>query len=368
MRIAIDASRTTTARVTGTENYAIQLIRALIALNTEHELWLYFRDTPQPDLFPASPHVTQRVIPFPRAWTHVRFAAALRRDRPDVTFVPAHTLPFWMPGRAVVTVHDLGFKYFPDAHPTASRMYLELTTFYSALRAHTVLADSRATADDLNLFYKIIPQKIQVVYPGVDAPSRPANSEQIEAVKRKYNLPDRYFLFIGTLQPRKNIAVIVQAYQRWRMAHLEDGAGLVLAGGKGWLYDETWAAGLPGLHMTGYIDEADKGAVYAGALALVFPSLYEGFGFPVVEAMRCGTPVITSNTSSLPELAGHAALLVDPIDVGALASNMARVVDDPDLRERLVTRGYEQAAKFTWERAAEQALAALEQAGKTQAL
>jgi glycosyltransferase involved in cell wall biosynthesis len=350
MRIAIDASRTTVQRVTGTENYAIRLIRALIALNTEHDITLYFRDTPSPDLFPAYPRVKHRVIPFRRVWTHLRFAIALRQDHPDITFVPAHTLPFWMPGRAVVTVHDLGFKYFPDAHPTADRLYLDYTTLYSAWRAHTVLVDSRATADDLNLFYKVIPQKIEVVYPGVDSPSPPTSPEATEAVRRKYNLP------------RKNIPVIVQAFQRWRMAHPDDGAGLVLAGGKGWLYDETWASGLPGLYLPGYIDEADKGALYAGALALVFPSLYEGFGFPVIEAMRCGTPVITSNTSSLPELAGHAALFVDPIDVGVVASSMARIVDDPDLRSRLVTRGYEQAAKFRWERAAEQALQALEQA------
>lgn len=362
MHIAIDASRTTVQRVTGTENYAIRLIRTLITLNTDHDITLYFRDIPSPDLFPEHPRVTHRVIPFRRAWTHIRFALALRHDRPDVTFVPAHTLPFWMPGRAVVTVHDLGFKYFPDAHRTTDRWYLDYTTLYSAWSAYTVLADSQATADDLNLFYKVIPQKIHVVYPGVDSPAPPTSLEQIEMVKRKYNLPERYFLFIGTLQPRKNIPVIVQAYQRWRMAHPDDGAGLVLAGGKGWLYDETWASGLPGLHLPGYIDEADKGALFAGALALVFPSLYEGFGFPVIEAMRCGTAVITSNTSSLPELAGHSALLVDPIDVGAIASSMARVVDDPDLRARLVTRGYEQAAKFTWERAAEQTLQALEQA------
>lgn len=364
MRIAIDASRTTVQRITGTEHYAIRLIRALINLNTEHELTLYFRDQPHAGLFPANKWVKQRVIPFPRAWTHIRFATAIQAEHPDVTFVPAHTLPFWFRGRAVVTVHDLGFKYFPDAHRAADRYYLDFTTLFSAWRAHTVLADSRATADDLNTFYKIIPQKIQVVYPGVDSPSPPKTPEAVEVVKQKYGLPDRYFLFIGTLQPRKNIPVIVQAYQRWRMAHPDDSAGLVLAGGRGWLYDETWASGLPGLYLPGYIDETDKGALYAGALALVFPSLYEGFGFPVIEAMRCGTPVITSNTSSLPELAGHAALTIDPIDVGAIAYSMARLIDDVDFRSRLVQRGFEQAAKFTWERAAEQTLQALEQAAQ----
>lgn len=361
MRIAIDASRTTVQRVTGTEQYAIRLIRALLDLNTEHQLILYFRDKPSPELFPQHKQVLQRVIPFPRAWTHARFAAALWRDRPDVTFVPAHTLPIYFPGRAVVTVHDLGFRYFPEAHPTRDRLYLDWTTRYSARRANIVLADSRATANDLTLFFNVARDKIRVVYPGVDAP---ALSQNVPSVREKYHLPERYFLFLGTLQPRKNIAVIVQSYLRWRAAHPDNPTGLVLAGGKGWLYDDKWAEGLPGVQMTGYIDEADKGALYAGALALVFPSLYEGFGFPVIEAMRWGTPVITSNTSSLPELAGHAGLLVNPLDVGEIAGAMTKIAADDDLRQRLIARGREQAAQFTWERAAGQAMMALESAVK----
>jgi glycosyltransferase involved in cell wall biosynthesis len=360
LRIAIDASRTTAQRITGTEHYAIRLIRALIGLNSEHQLILYFRDRPSPDLFPPHERVTQRVIPFPRAWTHARFAAALWREHPDVTFVPAHTLPVYFPGRAVVTVHDLGFRYFPEAHPTLHRLYLDWTTRYSAERANVVLADSRATADDLTLFFNIARDKIQVVYPGVETP----HQRDMKAVREKYHLPERYFLFLGTLQPRKNIAVIVQSYLRWRAAHPDDSVRLVLAGGKGWLYDDKWAEGLPGVQMTGFVDEADKGALYAGALALVFPSLYEGFGFPVIEAMRCGTPVITSNTSSLPELAGHAGLLVNPLDVGEIAEAMTKIAVDHDLRQRLIERGRQQAAQFTWERAAEQAMSAFESAVK----
>ncbi len=170
MRIAIDASRTTVARVTGTEHYAIELISALIRLNTQHELILCFRDAPPPNLFPLSPLVAVRVLPQRRLWTHTRFAAALWHDRPDVTFVPAHTLPFFFPGCAAVTVHDLGFRYFPAAHPRFQRLYLDWTTRSSAHRARVVFADSRATADDLARLYGLAPDKIRVVYPGVDAP------------------------------------------------------------------------------------------------------------------------------------------------------------------------------------------------------
>ncbi len=338
MRIAIDASRTTVARVTGTEHYALQLIRALInhnkTLSTPHELLLYFRDTPQDDLFPVREHVTFRVIPFARLWTHIRFAAALWQDKPNVVFVPAHTLPFVFAGRAAVTVHDLGYHYFPQSHPVLQRWYLDLTTRYSAHRAKVVLADSAATARDLQRFYGVPADKISVVYPGVD----PLKIDDFEAVRRKYHLPPRYFLFIGTLQPRKNIARLAQGFARYCQATNDDTA-LVLAGSKGWLYDEAWTAGVARVMLTGYIDDDDKGALYAGARALVFPSLYEGFGFPVLEAMGCGTPVICSNTSSLPELAGNAALLIDPLDVDGLANAMQRIVTDETLRSEFVERG-----------------------------
>jgi glycosyltransferase involved in cell wall biosynthesis len=358
VRIAIDASRTTVARVTGTEHYAIELIRALIRRNTQHQITLYFRDTPAPDLFPASPLVRQRVLAQRRLWTHTAFAAALWRNRPDVTWVPAHALPLVMPGRAVVTVHDLGFRYFPAAHPGWPRLYLNLSTAASVRRASVVLADSEATAADVTRFYGTAPDKLRVVYPGVEPP--PVGD--VEAVRAKYGLPPRYFLFVGTLQPRKNIPRIVQAYARWCAAHPGEDAALVLAGGQGWLYDPAWVDGVEGVILTGYIDEADKGALYAGALALVFPTLYEGFGFPVVEAMHCGTPVICSTTSSLPELVGDAALLVDPLDVDAIAAAMGRLASDAALRETLRARGMAQAHRFTWEDAATATLDALERA------
>lgn len=351
MRIALDASRTTVARVTGTERYALELIRALIRQNTQHDITLYFRDPPADGLFPLSDKTEERIMPFPRAWTHLRFAAALWQSRPDLTFVPAHTLPFFFPGRSMVTVHDLGFKHFPDSHTANSRRYLDITTRHSANRAKVVLADSRATADDLMRFYDIPVNKIHVVYPGVEAPQK----GDVNAIRAKYHLPERYFLFIGTLQPRKNIARIVQAYAKYRSG-TDDPAGLVLAGGKGWLFDEQWVAGVEGVQLTGYFDEADKGALYRGAIGLVFSTLYEGFGFPVIEAMYADIPVIASNTSSLPELVGDAGLLVDPLNIGDIASAMHKLDTNPLLRTALVTKGAHQRGKFTWEAAAEQVM------------
>ena len=356
LRIAIDASRSTVSRLTGTEHYARRLIQALIKANHRrdrpHSFRLYFRDAPPGGLFSPDAHTKQVVIPFPRAWTHLRFARELWKTQPDLTFVPAHSLPFSFPGKGIVTVHDLGYKHFPAVHPCLQRAYLDVTTRFSQARASVVLADSQATADDLARFYGTPPAKIRVVYPGVDAAPLQASLPNSGAIREKYNLPPRYFLFIGTLQPRKNIRGLAQAFARWQAAHDDGETALVLAGGKGWLFDENWLKGIRNIKMTGYIDEADKGGLLGGALALVFPSLYEGFGFPVIEAMNCGTPVIASHTSSLPELIGDAGLLADPTDTAEIAAAMSRLSENQNLRQEMIEKGYERAKQFTWEKAA----------------
>lgn len=364
-RIAIDASRATKAQPTGVEHYALRLIQALIRSNDSrsepYQLALYFRDAPRADLFAKSPHVREIVIPLPRLWTHLRWAAALWRTRPDITFSPAHTLPFLFPGRAVVTVHDLGYKRFPQAHTRSQRAYLDGTTRYSAARARLALADSEATASDLVRFYGEPSEKIRVVYPGVDSEKLTPSRGAIDRARARHQLPARYFAFIGTLQPRKNIKRLVQAFGQWQRRHDDADTALILAGAKGWLFDESWQDGADRVHVTGYIDDADKAGLLAGAIALVFPSLHEGFGFPVLEAMHCGAPVISSNTSSLPELVGDAGLLVDPLNVADIASAMSRCSDDETLRQTLIERGYRQAARFTWETAAEKVMAAFDE-------
>jgi len=355
LRIAIDASRTTRAQRTGTENYALKLIDALLMLGDNSCFTLYFRDVPS--WITPRDRVTVRVIPLARLWTHLRLAAALYHDRPNVTFVPAHTLPILFPGRAVVTVHDLGYVHFPQAHPWLQRLYLEFSTRYSVRRAACVLADSEATKRDLSTYYQVSPAKIRVVYPGVEGIAR-ADDAAIAAVRAKYKLPERYLLFVGTLQPRKNITRLIDAYQQFRRIHSGDEVALVLVGRMGWLTADT-QLNAPGVIVTGYAADQDVAALYSGALMLVFPSLYEGFGFPVIEAMRCGTPVLCSNTSSLPELAGDAALQVDPLSVDAIAQGIDRLLSDAPLRADLIARGYVQSQKFTWRAAAEQTLDAL---------
>ena len=360
LRIAIDASRATVSRSTGTEYYSLRLIRSLIEANlarkTPHEIALYFRDAPEPDLFPRNAKTKQIVIPWPRAWTHMRFARLLWQTRPDITFVPAHTLPFLFSGDAVVTVHDLGYKHFPEAHPPGQRWYLDTTTRFNQKRAAIVLADSQATADDLRRFYGTSANKIRVLYPGVDAEPLKSDDDLRAVVRAKYNLPARYFIFLGTLQPRKNIKRLVKSFVQWQWQNGDHDTHLVLAGGKGWLFDERWLHDATHVKLLGYFDEADKGALLSQALALVYPSLYEGFGFPVIEAMLCGTPVIASKTSSLPELVGDAGILVDPLDISEISAAMTRIIEDGRLRETLIQRGKQRAALFTWEQSAQQLL------------
>ena len=367
VRIAVDSSRSTTTTPTGTETYSLRLSQAMIAANESFRVpvrfSLYFRHRPPAGLYKASANVDIFHIPFPRLWTHLRFAAELWRSRPDVTFVPAHTLPLFFPGPAVVTVHDLGFKRFPDSHPRAQRAYLDATTRFSQGRADLIFADSQATAADLGKYYGTSAAKIRVIYPGVNPADLRISAEYVQAVRAKYRLPPRYFLFIGTLQPRKNIKGIVQAFASWQRNQSDNDTGLVLAGAKGWLFEDAWLAGAQGVHLTGYVSSADKAGLLAGALALVFPSLYEGFGFPAVEAMLAGTPVVASNTSSLAEIVGEAGLLVHPLDIRAIAAAMSRISDEMPLRRELIQKGYERARRFTWETAAEQALSALRELG-----
>ena len=362
LRIGIDASRATVTRRTGTESYARRLIQALLEAGVPrgHAFTLYFRDAPAPGLFSvpdgAAP-ASNRVMPFPRLWTHVRLSAELLRPaRPDVLFVPAHVLPLAHPLPTVVTVHDLGYRHFPEAHPWRQRLYLEWSTRFSARQATRVIADSAATKRDLARFCGVPEGKIAVVYPGYDDSLARVDPAEVRA---RYGLPENYFLHVGTLQPRKNLMRLMEA-----VSLAPAPICLVLAGRAGWLAAPIAARArelADRVRWLEYVPDEDLAGLYSGAQALVFPSLFEGFGFPVLEAMACGTPVICSNTSSLPEVAGEAALLADPQDVQALLRAMLRVQAEPALRAELAARGLSRVRQFSWRRAAEETLAVLEE-------
>ncbi len=370
MLIGIDASRAAISRRTGTEAYAFHLIQSLITLTEgqNYRLRLYFNQPPAENLFPNQAHVELCVMPFARMWTHVRLANELRRRTPDVFFTPAHVIPFTYRGRSVATVHDLGYHYFPTAHTRGQLAYLKMSTRSNARIGRRIIADSEATKADLIQFYDLDPLKIDVIYPGIDPELRPVtDAAELEAVQRKYGISASYLLFISTLQPRKNLVRLIKAYAASGLAH-----ELVLAGNQGW-HSESILDAIARLdppvrkrvRLTGFVAEVDKAALISGATAILYPSLYEGFGFPLLEGQRCGVPVLAANTSSLPEIAGNAALLVDPEDTGAMAVAMGQIVSDEELRRELRDKGTVNVRRFTWENAAMKVLQTLRLAAVT---
>lgn len=370
MILGIDASRAATGQRTGTEAYAYFLIQALIPLASDHEhhLRLYFNQPPSVDLFPQNDGIELTVIPRGRLWTHTRLRQELTNRPPDVFFTPAHVIPIGYHKPSVATVHDLGYEYFPEAHPRRQLAYLRWSTRHNARVAWKVIADSKATRDDLVKLYNIDPAKIAVVYPGMDPNLRRVEDHsQIEAVCAGFGGREPYLLYLGTLQPRKNLVRLVEAYAASELYKL--GTMLVLAGKPGWLarpileaLDHQPQVVRDSIRVTGYIGETEKNLLLSGATALVFPSLYEGFGFPILEAQACGTPVVCSNTSSLPEVAGEGALMVDPLAVDAISTAMRQVATDSVLRERLIKLGYANLHRFSWTEAAARVLAILEAA------
>ncbi len=370
MIIGIDASRATTGQRTGTEAYAYFLIRALIPLAGArgHRLRLYFNTPPAGDLFPDAAWVERVIIPQRRLWTHARLGHELRRRPPDVFFTPAHVIPAGVSCPSVATIHDLGYERFPEAHPRRQLAYLRWSTRHNARVARRVIADSHATRDDLARLYAIDPAKIAVVYPGIDPRlQRVEDAGEISGALARYGIQPPYLLYLGTLQPRKNLVRLVAAFAESDL--IAEGYTLALAGKAGWLSRpifEAVAGAPPAVRervlLPGYIADEDKAALLSGATALVFPSLYEGFGFPVLEAQACGAPVVCSNSSSLPEVAGEGALLVNPEDTAAIAGALRQVAGDETLRGRLVARGRANLKRFDWASAAGQTLELLERA------
>lgn len=363
--VGVDASRTTVQPRTGTEGYSYHLIRELLALGASHRFRLYFNAPPVAGDFPVGA-AELRTMPFPRLWTHLRLSLEMLTHPPDLLFVPAHVLPLAHPRRSVVTVHDLGYLYWPRAHPRKRWWYLHLSTRYNARAAKLVIADSAATHDDLVRHYGVPADKIRVVHLGHGPAHRPPSAEEVRAVRARHGVVGDYVLTVGTLHPRKNLGRLFDAFA---LARAESGVPcrLVVVGAAGWQAEEIHrqAAELGAdVQFLGYVPEAELPALLGGAMALAFPSLYEGFGLPALEAMACGTPVVASNTSSLPEVVGDAGLLVPPTDVAALSRALGAVLRDAGLRAELRARGLDRASRFTWRRCAAETLAVLEEAGR----
>lgn len=274
----------------------------------------------------------------------------------DLYHAQAFVSPLLLSKPSVVTVYDLSFLHYPRGLTAARRLYLRLLTPLSCRRAKRVIAISASTASDITTAFGIAPEKIDIALGAYDA-SRfvPLPPEQIEAFRRDNNLPDRFWLFIGTLEPRKNLVALINAYAALPAS---ERLPLIIGGGKGWLYEEIFAAVeqnslQDAIHFAGFLPAETLPLWYNSAETFIYPSVYEGFGLPVVEAMACGTPVITSSASSLPEVAGDAALIVNPHDTKALSEALRYAYHSREWREQAHLKGIDQAACFSWKRTAE---------------
>lgn len=399
MRIAIDYTPAIQQQA-GIGRYARELVRALARLDADNEyVLLQAGRGAQAEAGGWPDNFRVRSIPITDRWLAILWQR-LRVPIPvevltgsvDIFHSPDFVLPPVRNACTVLTVHDLSFLTTPATADAGLRDYLMKAVPRSVARADHILADSRSTKNDLVTYLDADPEQITVVYPGVDPRFRPLGEPAIADVCARYGLRRPFILSVGTLQPRKNYPALIQAFARLcrgeagridglaaegsrhrpaspprQGAYLE----LVIAGGRGWLFDEVFetVARLGMDHRVqflGHVADEDLPALYNAADVFALPSLYEGFGLPVLEALACGTPVVTSDVSSLPEVAGDAALLVSPDDVAGISEALWRVLTDEQLRSTLHRRGLIQAQRFTWQRAAETVLGIYRQVVSTQ--
>lgn len=282
-----------------------------------------------------------------------------RRLRANLVHYPANVGNLFETPRAVLTVHDLSFLRNPAWFRWERAMYYRHAVKRSVRSAERIIADSYATAVDLQDMLGVPRDRIDVIPLGVDDAFQPVSPDEVAAVRHKYGLPPSFFLYYGTLEPRKNLPRLIEA---WSAIAGECPQDLVIAGREGWQVGSIRKAAegsayASRIHFVGFIPREELPALIGTAHAFVWPSLWEGFGLPPLEAMACGVPVLTSNVSSMPEVMGDAALLVDPADVKTLATGMGRLAADDTLRVELKAKGLARAAQFTWERTAERTLA-----------
>jgi glycosyltransferase involved in cell wall biosynthesis len=369
LRIAIDA-HSVGAKLGGNESYATNLIEALAQIDLSNEYLLYVTTTEAYDRFNARwPNFAVRMtLPHtPLIRIPLTLSAELRKNPVDVLHVQ-FTAPPFCPCPVVVSVHDLSFEHLPRTFNRRSRTQLRLTVRQSVRRAARVLSLSEYTRRDLIETYGICSDSVTTIPLAAPSHFGPVDDYgELQRVRRTYGIEGDYLLSVGSIQPRKNLTRLIKAYSLLRSKYKNDKfPKLVLVGKCAWLYDETLRTlqetGLKdSVVLTGYVPEPDLPALYSGSLCFVYPSYFEGFGLPPLEAMKCGAPVVVGNRTSLPEVVGDAGLKVDPFDVGAIADAIERLLNDSSLREELRVKGSTRARMFDWRETARQTLKVYEQ-------
>ncbi len=368
MRITFDATAIPPNRA-GAGVYIFSLVKALAGIDAVNKYVIFAKAEHVQEFDITQPNF--EFVPVPAAstlrrllWEQVTLPSEIRRRGTDTLHSPHYTMPLAVPCRTVVTFHDMTYLMMPELHPRFHRRFFPAMMRRSARRADRLIAVSESTRRDMIRLLGLSPDKIAATPLAAGPAFYVPPAAEVGGACSRYGLtPGSYLLYVGVLEPRKNVPHLLEAYARIAARFPE--VPLVIAGKKGWMHDAIFqrvtTLGLEKqVRFPGYVPEEDLPRLYRGARAFVYPSRYEGFGLPVLEAMQCGVPVITSNVSSMPEVTGEAALLAAPDDVGGLSEAMARLLTDDGLARDLIARGLAQAAGFTWKRCARETLAVYE--------
>lgn len=371
MVIAIDGYEANVSNRVGIGRYAYEIVRHLYYAAGSHDYRVYLPSDPLPDMPRETPQWQYRVLQPKNLWTLFRLPLALSIDRPRATvlFSPTHYVPRWTSVPRVFSIMDVSYLHFPDLFRPRDLYQLTHWTSYAVAHARSILTISAFSRDAIIKAYGVQRERVVVTYPGVTMPHAQCSMVKVQ---EKYNIGKRYILSVGTLQPRKNYVRLIEAFSQFITSNTKQygSIDLVIVGKKGWLYDDIIAApkrfGVSErVKFLDFVPEEDLACLYEHALCFALPSLYEGFGLPVVEAMARGIPVVVSNVSSLPEVAGAAGIYVSPLDVGSITQGLLTAVRQRNLPSgrRRVQIGRAQVKKFTWENAAKKTLDVLMSVG-----
>jgi glycosyltransferase involved in cell wall biosynthesis len=349
----------------GNETYASNLIEALAEVDTHNRYTLDVTRQEAIDRYAHRwPNVTVRkTLPHtPLIRIPLTLAAELRRRPIDILHVQ-YTAPPLAPCDTVVMIHDLSFEHIPETFKRRSWMQMRLTVRRTARSASHILTDSEYSRQDILRTYRLPPERVTTTPLAASSRFAPVNDSQ---VLEKYGISGDYILAVGSIQPRKNIARLIRGYSRVLSQHSDNAPRLVIVGKRAWLFEDTIRAAAVSsandkILFTGYVPESDLAALYTGALCFAYPSYFEGFGIPLLEAMRCGTPTITSDRTCFPEVVGDASLIIDPFDEESIAAGLWRMISDAALREQLRSRGFVQSSLFDWRQTARLTLDVYEQ-------
>lgn len=379
MIIGIDGNEANVERKVGISEFAYELLTQFIQQQTDNTKYqVYLKSAANKDMPAKSANLIYRIFGPQIAWTQWRLPLDLfmHRPRPDIFFTPTHYAPRFSVVPTVISVMDLSYVHYPSLFKKADLYQLTKWTEYSVKKAKAVITISNSSRDDIMRVYGKPGQSIYVVYPGI----KPVYDLQphiypMNELKNKYGIADRYILFVGTLQPRKNISKLIEAYSillhkavKQDKNRIKD-TQLVIAGKKGWLYEDILAAprkyGVEdNVNFLDYVTDEHLPLLYKHALCFVLPSLYEGFGLPILEAMNNDCPVIAGNISSMPEAGGDAALYVDPGNATDIAQKIEKLISDEKLRRDLIEKGRKQVKKFSWQKAAKETLEIIKNTAK----